>query len=67
MPADYWDKYAAGINAVTSDQMRKAAENYIALDNALVVVVGDASKIESELRPLCQEVVKFDKNGKRIG
>lgn len=66
LPSDYWDSYPAKINSVTYDEMKKTAETYIALDNAVIVVVGDASKIESELKPLCDEILKFDTKGNRI-
>ncbi|MEW6455174.1 MAG: pitrilysin family protein [Acidobacteriota bacterium] len=65
LPSDYWNTYPNIINSVTYDEMKKAAETYIALDNAVIIVVGDASKIESELKSLCDEIVKFDTKGNR--
>jgi len=66
LPSDYWDKYPEQIKSVKFDEVKRAVEKYIHLNNAVIVVVGDASKIESELKPLCDEIVKFDTKGKRI-
>lgn len=66
LPSDYWDKYPEQIKSVKFDEIKKAVEKYIHLNNSIIVVVGDASKIESELKPLCDEIVKFDTRGKRI-
>ncbi|GEM_PF-78809 len=66
LPSDYWDKYPEQIKGVKFDEVKKAVEKFIHLNNSIIVVVGDASKIESELKPLCDEIVKFDTKGKRI-
>lgn len=66
LPSNYWDTYPEQIKGVKSEEVKKAVEKYIHLNNAILVVVGDASKIESELKPLCDEIIKFDAKGNRV-
>ncbi|MGQ9618453.1 MAG: M16 family metallopeptidase [Candidatus Aminicenantia bacterium] len=66
LPSNYWDTYPQLIKSVTFEEMNKAVEKNIHLKNAIIVVVGDAKKIESEVKPLCDEILKFDTKGKRI-
>lgn len=66
LPSNYWDTYPEQIKGVKVEEVKKAVEKYIHLNNAILVVVGDASKVESELKPLCDEIVKFDTKGNRI-
>lgn len=66
LPSNYWDTYPEQVKGVKTEEIKKAVEKYIHLNNAVLVVVGDASKIESELKPLCDEIVKFDTKGNRI-
>ena len=51
LPEDYWDGYRSEIGAVSADAALQAAAAHIDPVNALVVIVGDASRIESELQP----------------
>jgi zinc protease len=48
-PADYWDKYPAQVEAVTSDDVQRVAKKYIDPNTLQVVAVGDASKIKPML------------------
>ena len=66
LPADYWDSYSQQIDKVSFDQMKKAASDYMSLSNFSLVVVGDSSKIEKDLKPLCDEIIKFDAKGNMI-
>ncbi len=66
LSSNYWDTYPEQIKVVKVEEVKKAVEKHIHLNNTILVVVGDASKIESELKPLCEEIVKFDTKGNRI-
>ncbi len=66
LPENYWDTYSDRIKSVSLEEMKKAVQKHFHLKNTIIVVVGDSSKIEAELRPLCDEIVKFDTKGKRI-
>ena len=52
LPDDYWDTYAARVNGLNLDDVTRAARTFIAPDQILWVVVGDAAKVEAELREL---------------
>ena len=49
LPADYWDTYASKISMVTAEDVQRVARKYIPVDNAQIVVVGDAPKIREAL------------------
>ena len=52
LPADYVQTYRERLQAVTPEQMQSAARSGIRSDAALVVVVGDGSKIADKLRAI---------------
>jgi zinc protease len=52
LPDDYWDNYAARVNGLNLDDVTRAATSFIAPDQILWVVVGDAARIEARLREL---------------
>lgn len=50
LPADYLEKYAAGMNAVTAADVERAAAKYLDLEHLIVVVGGDRKAIEPAIR-----------------
>ena len=52
LPDDYFEKYIANIDAVTADQVQKAAATYIQPKRFAIVVVGDRKAIEPGIRAL---------------
>ena len=46
LPRDYWDTYRSRIAAVGADQALAAARRYVDPDKTLVVLVGEAPRIE---------------------
>jgi len=50
LPDDYWDTFRKDIRKISADGALKAAQTYIKPQQALVVVVGNAQKIEDSLR-----------------
>lgn len=50
LPDDYWDGYRSAIRAVTPEQALAAAREHIDPENALVVVVGDATTVAPLMR-----------------
>jgi zinc protease len=50
LPDDELERYRPEVAAVTAEQAEAAAEEHIHPDRAAVVVVGDASRIEADLR-----------------
>ena len=57
LPNDYWDTYRGRIGEVTGAQALQAARAHIQPERALVVIVGDASRIEADLQPYGQVTV----------
>ncbi|HWB96926.1 MAG TPA: hypothetical protein VG672_09495, partial [Bryobacteraceae bacterium] len=49
LPNSYLEHYVDRVRAVTAEQIQAAAKKYMAPDQAAIVVVGDASKIEKTL------------------
>jgi zinc protease len=52
LPDDYFEKYVGNINAVTTEQVQKAAATYIQPKRFVIVVVGDRKAIEPGIRAL---------------
>jgi zinc protease len=52
LPDDYFERYTAAIEAVTADDIARAAATYIQPQRAAVVVVGDRKVIEPGIRAL---------------
>ncbi len=51
LPANYWNEYLENIGKVSRRDILQIARQYIQEDVMSLVVVGDAEKIESKLRP----------------
>ena len=51
-PDDYWETVAARYRAMTAQELDATARRIINPDNFVWVVVGDASRIRSQLEPL---------------
>ena len=66
LPADYYDRYAERINAVTREQVQAMARKYLAADRLQVVAVGDPAKVAEPLRKL-GPVETYDVEGRKIG
>jgi zinc protease len=49
---DYFTKYPARVESVTTEQAQAAAKKYLAPEKLIVVAVGDRAKIEPELKKL---------------
>ncbi len=65
LPADYWDRYAERVMAVTKDQIQATARQYLAQDRLQIVVVGDPEQVTEPLKKL-GPVVAYDENGLRV-
>jgi zinc protease len=62
-PVDYWDRYTDRIAAVTPAQVQNVARKYLDPKRLQIVAVGDAAKIEPNLRTF-GPVEVFDDEGK---
>lgn len=52
LPADYLDTYVPNILAVSDEQISQSASQYLPLDAMVLVLVGDLSLIEADVRAL---------------
>ncbi len=67
LPDDYWDTYASRVSDLSIEQVMKAADEVIAPDNLLWVVVGDRQQIERQIRALgIGEITLLDADGNII-
>ncbi|MBC7797845.1 MAG: insulinase family protein [Pyrinomonadaceae bacterium] len=64
LPKDYLKTYGDKINAVTAEDVKRVANQYVTPDKIAIVVVGDASKIIGQLSPYSQNIELFDVSGK---
>jgi predicted Zn-dependent peptidase len=62
-PVDYWDRYTDRILAVTPAQVQAVARKYLDPKRLQIVAVGDAARIEANLRGI-GPVEVFDDEGK---
>ncbi|HTK27966.1 MAG TPA: pitrilysin family protein [Vicinamibacterales bacterium] len=64
--ADYYDRYAERINAVTSEQVQQVARKYLAPERLQIVAVGDPVRLTDTLKKL-GPVETYDADGNRVG
>lgn len=50
LPDDVFSRYVGAVQAVTADELTRAAKHYLLLDRLAVVVVGDRASIEAPIR-----------------
>jgi predicted Zn-dependent peptidase len=65
LPADYWDTYAANIEAVAAADIQRVAQKYWSPERLQIVAVGDVAKVEPVLKKL-GTVQVFDADGKPV-
>jgi predicted Zn-dependent peptidase len=68
LPEDYYQTFAAKVNAVTKDDLVRVAKQYIDLDHLNIVIVGDRAVIEEPLRKTgIAPIVILDADAKPVG
>jgi zinc protease len=65
LPADFYEKYLAKINAVTKEDVMRVANKYFMADNARIIVAAKASEAAPKLEATGIPVLYFDKWGNR--
>ena len=63
LPADFYENYIQKINAVTADDVLKAAQKYFSLDNTRILVVGKGADVIPALEKLPYAINYFDRFG----
>lgn len=61
LPKDYYKTFLQKINAVTVEDVQRAAKKYFLTENCRIVIVGNATKILPNLSRLGYPIKKFDK------
>jgi predicted Zn-dependent peptidase len=67
LPDDYFEHYVANIQAVTASDVQKAAATYIQPNRFAIVIVGDRSAIEADVRKLNLGPIRFLTAGQVVG
>ncbi|UCF65515.1 MAG: insulinase family protein [bacterium] len=62
---DYWNRYQQKIEAVTAKDIQKTAQKYLPEQGYVIVIVGDAEKLEKSLQAL-GEVEIYDLNDQKV-
>ena len=66
LPLDYYSDFAAEVEALTLEDVRRAAVERLDEDGLTVVIVGDRETIEPGLREIGLPVVPVDYEGRRL-
>ena len=66
LPLDYYSTYAAEIESLTLEDVRRAAVDRLDEDGLTVVIVGDREAIEPGLREIGLPIVSVDYEGRRL-
>jgi zinc protease len=64
LPADYLQTYREKVAAITVEDVRRAANAYIAPDKMAIVIVGDAEEILKQVKDYSTKIEIFDTNNK---
>lgn len=65
LPGDYLHNYRDRVNAVTRDEVKRVARSYVTPDVAAIVIVGDATEINDQVRPYSDAIEIYDTEGQR--
>jgi zinc protease len=65
LPDDYLKAYRDQVNAVTTADIQRVAQQYVTPDRAAIVIVGDAAEVTDQVKPYSEEVEIYDTEGKR--
>ncbi len=65
LPADYYTNYLKNLAAITKDDVRRVANQYILPQSTHIIVVGKASEIAEKLKPF-GEIIDYDILGNKV-
>jgi zinc protease len=65
LPDDFLKTYRDDVNAVTSADIQRVAQNYVRPDRAALVIVGDAAEITDQVKPYTEAIEFYDTEGKQ--
>ena len=65
LPDNYLEIYRNQIQAVTIEQIQEVARKYVKPDEAAIVIVGDGSQLEDQVKPYADEIEFYNTAGKK--
>ncbi len=63
LPDDYLETYRANIDAVTAEEVIKAAQRYVRPEEVAIVIVGDAAELLPQAAPFADDIQIYDAQG----
>ncbi|MDR0229799.1 MAG: insulinase family protein [Flavobacteriaceae bacterium] len=66
LPADFYENYIKNINAVTAEDIQKAAQKYFMKDNLRVVIVGKGADVAANLERLGMPISFYNKEADAV-
>ena len=66
LPSDFYENYIKTINAVTPDDILKAANKYFLIDNTRIIIAGKGSEVITGLEKLNIPMFYFDNYGNPV-
>jgi len=67
LPDNHLELYRDQIQAVTVEQIQSVAKKYVRPEEAAIVIVGDASQLEEQVKPYADEMEFYNTAGKKKG
>jgi zinc protease len=65
LPDNYLKSYRDQVNAVTTADIQRVAQQYVTPDRAAIVIVGDAAEVTEQIKPYSELIEIYDTEGKR--
>ncbi len=65
LPDNYLEIYRNRIQNVTIEQIQEVARKYVNPDEAAIVLVGDASQLQEQVKPYAEHIEFYNTTGKR--
>ena len=66
LPADYYQRFADQVRAVTKTDLQRVADRYIDVDHLAIVIVGDRKSIEAPLKATAIRIEVLDVEGNPV-
>jgi len=64
LPDNYLKAYRDQVNAVTTEDIQRVAQQYVTPDRAAIVIVGDAAEVTEQIKPYSEAIEIYDTEGK---
>jgi zinc protease len=65
LPDNYLQLYRDRVQAVTIEEIQRAAQKYVKPDEAALIVVGDGASVLDQIRPYVEDIEIYNTAGKR--